>query len=96
MKRSITSSESESFLSSFLEEKYKFLGAKIENHKKQRGIEDTYTLTVDRMSNSFLNELLSDPKVMDVYYNPVHSPPGMRYGINIRYRIYIKYNKVPI
>ena len=91
--RSITAIESEKFLSKFFEN-YEFLGAKLQNHKKVRRAEDTYTLTIDRLSTSFLSALLNHSKVLDLYYNPVYSPPGTGYGINLRYRLYIKYKKV--
>lgn len=96
MKRSITSSESENLLSKFFEGKYSFLGAKLENHKKVRGVEDTYTLTVDKMSIDFIKELSGDPRVITVYYNPLHPPQGLSYGLNLRYRLYIKYEKVDL
>jgi len=95
IERSITSSESEKFLNNFFE-KYDYLGPKMQNHKKVINIEDTYTLTIDKMSSRLLEELTSDSKVLDVFYNPTHAPPGVEYGINMRYRIYVKYKKVPI
>ena len=93
--RSITSAESEQFLIDFLK-KYEYLGPKMENHKKVRRVEDTYTLTVDRISTKFLDDLLNNSKVLDVYYNAVHPPQGMTYGINMRYRLYVKYKKIPL
>ncbi len=94
MKRSITSAESEQLLKIFFEGKYNFLGAKLENHKKVRGVEDTYTLTVDKMCIDFIKDLSADPRVVTVYYNPLHPPQGLSYGLNLRYRIYVKYEKV--
>ena len=95
IERSITSSESEKFLNKFFE-KYDYLGPKMQNHKKVISIEDTYTLTIDKMSSRLLEELTNDNKVLDVFYNAPHAPPGVEYGINMRYRIYIKYKKVAI
>tara|TARA_A100001011_G_C14316439_1_gene848221 strand:+ start:5433 stop:5762 length:330 start_codon:yes stop_codon:yes gene_type:complete len=91
--RSITSAESEKFLSKFFE-KYEILGAKMSNHKKVTSEEDTYTLTIDRISLEFLGDIAAQSKVKDIYYNPVYSPPGTGYGINLRYRLYVKYQKI--
>ena len=96
MKRSITSSESEILLSKFFEGKYNFLGAKLETTKRLEELRDTYTLTVDKMSIDFIKELSDDPRVIAVYYNPLHPPQGLSYGLNLRYRLYIKYEKVDL
>jgi len=89
--RSITSRESKNFLKKFLEE-FDYLGPKLENHKKSRNTMDTYQFTVDRMSKNLIDKLTSHSKVKDVYYHPVFPPQG--YGIALRYKIYVFYNKV--
>jgi len=90
-KRSITSRESKNFLKKFLEQ-YDYLGPKLDNHKKSRNTIDTYQFTLDRMSKNLIDSLMKHPKVKDVYYHPVFPPQG--YGISLRYKIYIFYNKV--
>ena len=89
--RSITSRESKNFLKKFLEE-FDYLGPKLENHKKSRNTVDTYQFTLDRMSRGLINSLTEHPKVKDVYYHPVFPPNG--YGISLRYKVYVFYNKV--
>jgi hypothetical protein len=89
--RSITSRESRIFLEKFLE-KYDYLGPRLANHKKSRNTDDTYQFTMDRISKSFVDSLTRHTKVKDVYFHPVHPPQG--YGISLRYKIYVFYNKV--
>ena len=90
-KRSISSRESKAFLKKFLED-YDYLGPKLKNHKKSRNTVDTYQFTIDRISFSFIENLTNHNKVKDVYYHPVFPPQG--YGISLRYKIYVHYEKV--
>jgi len=91
--RTITSKESLKFLSE-IEEKFSYLGINLRNHKKTYKSADTYQITIDKLSNELLNNLSNSKLVNKVYYNPLMGPDG--YGINMRYRLYIVYNKVTI
>ena len=92
-KRSITSKESLEFLKFKLDE-FHYIGANWSNHKKTKGVDDTYQITVDKISDGAISALLEDEWVSDVYYHPSMAPVG--YGISLRYRMYISYEKVPI
>ncbi len=92
-KRSITSRESEKFLTDFFE-KYPFAAANLINHRKVYRTIDTYELTVDKMSNTWYQDLLNQEWVKDIYYNAVVPPPAIGYGISLRYKVYIIYNKI--
>jgi len=92
-KRSITSRESLKFLQEKLD-KFEYIGANFSNHKKTRGASDTYQITVDKISNASISALLGSEWVKDVYYHPSMAPTG--YGIALRYRLYVSYEKVPL
>lgn len=93
--RSITSKESISFLQEILED-LDYLGVKWDNHKKTPKTQDTYQVTADKISDEAIGRLVENEKVRDVYYCPSMPPSGMGYGVDMRYRIYVRYNKVPI
>lgn len=93
--RSITSRESLKFLEENLEG-FEYLNPKWGNHKKTPRTKDTYQITIDKMSYQLLNNLLTDEKVGDAYFCPSMPPSGMGYGVDLRFRLYIKYNKVEV
>ena len=93
--RSITSKESLRFLKNCFEG-YDHLGINLANHKKTRGVEDTYQVTVDKLSDAILEKMISEDLVKDVYYCPLTAPPGQGYGITLRYRMFIVYEKVSL
>ena len=93
--RSITAKESRNFLLKCFDG-YDHLGINLANHKKVRGVEDTYQFTVDKLSDSILDKILSDVVVKDVYYCPITAPPGQGYGITLRYRMFVAYEKVSL
>ena len=93
--RSITSRESLKFLEERLEG-FDHLVPKWGNHKKTPRTKDTYQITIDKMSHSLLNSLLEDERVNDAYFCPSMPPSGMGYGVDLRFRLYIKYNKVEV
>ena len=90
--RSITSKESLEFLKNILSE-FDNLNIKWENHKKTARTKDTYQITLDKMSIKALNKLLDHEIIKDVYYCPSMPPSGQGYGIDLRYRIFVVYNK---
>lgn len=92
-KRSITSKESINFMKEALED-FHYIGANWSNHKKTRSVDDTYQITVDMISDGALSALLEHEWVKDVFYHPSMAPVG--YGIAMRYRLYVSYNKIPI
>ena len=92
-KRSITSKESLKFMQEALEE-FHYIGANWSNHKKTRQVDDTYQITVDMISDGAISALLEHEWVKDVFYHPSMAPVG--YGIAMRYRLYVSYNKIPI
>ncbi len=92
-KRSNTSKESLEFLQEKLQE-FEYIGANFSNHKKTRDMNDTYQVTVDKISDSSISALLESEIVKDVFYHPSMAPVG--YGISLRYRLYVSYNKVPL
>ena len=93
--RSITSKESLEFLHSIFKD-HEHLGANLKNHKKTPRTQDTYQFTIDKMSDTIIETLMSDVKVgvKDVYYHPLVAPQG--YGISLRYRMYVVYEKIQI
>jgi hypothetical protein len=91
--RSITSKESLKFFTD-MDKKFPHLGMNLSNHKKTYRSSDTYQVTIDKISFSFLKSLSSSRLVDEAYFNPLMGPDG--YGINMRYRLYIKYNKKTI
>jgi hypothetical protein len=93
--RSITSRESLIFLREKLKD-LQYLGIKWENHKKTSRTKDTYQLTIDRISDAAIGLLIESEYVKDVYYNPSMAPQGAGYGIDLRYRLYVCYEKIPI
>lgn len=93
--RSITSRESLEFLKKCFDG-YEHLGINLNNHKKSRGAEDTYQFTLDKLSDSILDKILTEKLVKDVYYCPITAPPGQGYGITLRYRVFVVYEKVAL
>ena len=93
--RSITSKESLEFLNSIFKD-HEHLGANLKNHKKTPKTQDTYQFTIDKMSDTIIETLMSDEKmgVKDVYYHPLVAPQG--YGISLRYRMYVVYDKIKL
>ena len=93
--RSITSKESLEFLNSIFKD-HEHLGANLKNHKKTPKTHDTYQFTIDKMSDTIIETLMSDEKmgVKDVYYHPLVAPQG--YGISLRYRMYVVYDKIKL
>ena len=90
--RSITSKESLEFLREVLSD-FENLKVKWENHKKTPRTTDTYQVTLDRLSVTALEKLLNHDLVKDVLHCPSMPPSGQGYGIDLRYRLYIQYNK---
>ena len=88
--------ESLEFLKSVLSEFDDKLIIKWPNHKKTARTKDTYQITLDKMSIGALNKLLEHELVKDVYYCPSMPPSGQGYGIDLRYRIFVVYNKKKI
>jgi len=93
--RSITSRESLEFLREKLGG-LEHLGIKWDNHKKTSRTKDTYQITIDRISDTAIGKLVESEYVKDVYYNPSMAPQGSGYGIDLRYRLYVCYEKIPI
>ena len=93
--RSITAKESRAFLTKCFEN-YEHLGVNLENHKKVRGEEDTYRFTLDKLSDTILDKILTQKLVKDIYYCPITAPPGQGYGITLRYRVHIVYEKISL
>ena len=93
--RPITSSESFKFLKGTLDE-LDYLGVNWSNHKKAPKTKDTYQITLDKLSDEAIARLVESEKVSDVYYCASMPPSGMGYGIDMRYRLYVRYNKVEI
>jgi hypothetical protein len=91
--RAITSKESLKFLTG-ISEKFPHLNCNLSNHKKTWNSSDTYQITVDKLSMDFLDTIKKSRLVKLVYFNPLMGPDG--YGINMRYRLYIEYNKKSI
>ena len=93
--RSITSKESLEFLKSVFKD-HEHLGPNLNNHKKTPRSQDTYQFTIDKMSDTIIEILMSDEKmdVKDVYYHPLVAPQG--YGISLRYRMYVVYDKIKL
>jgi|TARA_R110002012_G_scaffold306985_2_gene512199 hypothetical protein len=93
--RPITSSESFKFLQDALAE-LDYLKVNWDNHKKAPRTKDTYQLTMDKLSDEAIARLVESEKVSDVYYCASMPPSGMGYGVDLRYRVYIRYNKIEI
>lgn len=93
--RSITSKESLEFLKKVFKD-FDHLGPNLSNHKKTPRTQDTYQITIDKMSDSIIDRIMSDENigVKDVMYNPLVAPQG--YGISLRYRMYIVYDKISL
>ena len=95
LERSITSKESLEFLTKVFKS-YPHLGANLNNHRKTPRSQDTYQFTIDKMSDTIIDTMMSDDTigVKDVMYHPLVSPQG--YGISLRYRMYVVYEKIQI
>jgi hypothetical protein len=95
LERSITSKESLEFLQGVFES-CAHLGVILEDHRKAPRTQDTYQFTIDKLSNTIIERIInwSDYTIEDVYYHPLHAPPG--YGISLRYRMYVKYGKIKL
>ena len=93
--RSITSRESLEFLKELLSD-LEYLGVKWDNHKKTPRTKDTYQVTIDKISDAAIGRLIESDHVKDVYYNPSMAPQGSGYGVDLRYRLYVCYKKIPI
>tara|TARA_A100001015_G_C14953434_1_gene697732 strand:- start:177 stop:494 length:318 start_codon:yes stop_codon:yes gene_type:complete len=95
LERSITSKESLEFLKSVFQG-FEHLGVNLKNHKKTPRTQDTYQITVDKLSDTFITRIKewSDYEIKDVYYHPLIAPQG--YGISLRYRVYIVYGKIKL
>ena len=78
--RSITSKESLEFLTRVFDE-FQHLGPNLSNHKKTPRSQDTYQITIDKMSDSIIDRIMSDDSigVKDVMYNPLVAPQGIWY-----------------
>lgn len=93
--RPITSNEALKFLQDTLED-LDYLNVKWSNFKKTPKTKDTYQITIDKLSDKAIERLLESEKVSDVYYCPSMPPSGMGYGIDLRYRLHVIFNKVEI
>lgn len=52
-----------------------------------------FRFTVKLISANFIQDLISDPRVLHVFYAASHAPPGGALdSISLRYKIYIIYN----
>lgn len=66
------------------------------NHRKYNlpGLDNAniFRFTIRMMSPSFLEDLRSDKKIKNVFYNPAYTPPGGSVdSISLRYKVYIEY-----
>ena len=93
--RSITSTESLRFLKSIFSD-LKYVGANFSNHKKTPKTVDVYQITIDKLSDEAIGRLIENDKVLDVYYCPSMPPSGMGYGIDLRFKLFVRYDKVEI
>tara|TARA_B100000214_G_scaffold348736_1_gene301035 strand:- start:2153 stop:2467 length:315 start_codon:yes stop_codon:yes gene_type:complete len=93
--RPITSKEAFKLLQTTLED-LDYLNVKWENFKKTPRSEDTYQVTIDKISDEAIGRLVESELVKDVYYCPSMPPSGMGYGIDLRYRLHVRFNKVKI
>ena len=93
--RSITSTESLRFLKSVFAG-LDYVGVNYGNHKKTPKTTDVYQVTIDKLSDEAIGRLIESENVLDVYYCPSMPPSGMGYGIDLRFKLYVKYSKVEI
>ncbi len=91
-KRDVTLEESRAVISKHLKNSPEI--AELKNHKKFNKMENTYRFTLEIISIKFLNSLLRDRNVDDVFFSPSAPPPGLGFdGTSLRYKVYVVYKK---
>ena len=93
--RPITSKEALKFLEETLSD-LDYLNVKWSNFKKTPKTSDTYQVTIDKLSDEAIGRLIDSHLVSDVYYCPSMPPSGMGYGIDLRYRLHVRFNRIKI
>ena len=93
--RSLTKAECLDFLKHKLDD-LEYLGVKWGNFKKTARTSDTYQVTIDKISDEAIGRLISSELVKDVYYCASMPPGGSGYGVDLRYRLFVKFNKKEI
>jgi hypothetical protein len=93
--RPITSDEALNFMKKILSN-IDYLNVNWSNFKKAPRTSDTYQVTVDKLSDDAIGRLIEADIVSDVYYCASMPPSGMGYGIDLRFRLYVRFNKVKI
>jgi len=93
--RSLTRSESLKFLKDSLSD-LEYLGINWDNFKKTARTTDTYQVTIDKISDEAIGRLIDSDLVKDVYHCASMPPGGSGYGVDLRYRLFIKFNKKEI
>tara|TARA_B100001250_G_C19639198_1_gene717431 strand:- start:317 stop:613 length:297 start_codon:yes stop_codon:yes gene_type:complete len=93
--RSITSTEALNFMKKVLQD-IDYLKVNWGNFRKTPKTLDTYQVTVDKLSDKAIGRLIESDEVSDVYYCASMPPSGAGYGIDLRYRLYVIFNKVKL
>jgi len=91
-KRDFTAQESHALLVQYFDQESEILS--FSNHRKYSRLKNTFRFTVNAISLNLLMNLMSDPEVLNVFFNPAMPPPGTGIdGASLRFKVYIEYHQ---